>query len=44
MSEQPKPEMVAPPEKTEKDKEEEVKQIIKWVDQIKDESTRNTIP
>ena len=40
MSEQPKPEMVAPPEKTEKDKEEEVKQIIKWVDQIKDESTR----
>ena len=40
MSEQPKPEMVAPPEKNEKDKEEEVKQIIKWVDQIKDESTR----
>ena len=40
MSEQPKPEMVAPPEKTEKEKEEEVKQIIKWVDQIKDESTR----
>ena len=40
MSEQPKPEMVAPSEKTEKDKEEEVKQIIKWVDQIKDESTR----
>ena len=27
-------------EKSEKDKEEEVKQIIKWVDQIKDESTR----
>ena len=40
MSEQPKPEMVAPPEKSEKDKEEEVKQIIKWVDQIKDETTR----
>ena len=40
MSEQPKPEMVDPPEKNEKDKEEEVKQIIKWVDQIKDESTR----
>jgi CCR4-NOT transcription complex subunit 9 len=32
--------MVNPPEKSEKDKEEEVKQIIKWVDQIKDESTR----
>jgi CCR4-NOT transcription complex subunit 9 len=40
MSEQPKPEMANVPEKTEKDKEEEVKQIIKWVDQIKDESTR----
>ena len=40
MSEQQKPEMVDPPEKNEKDKEEEVKQIIKWVDQIKDESTR----
>ena len=40
MSEQPKPEMTNAPEKTEKDKEEEVKQIIKWVDQIKDESTR----
>ena len=40
MSEQPKPEMTNVPEKTEKDKEEEVKQIIKWVDQIKDESTR----
>ena len=40
MTEQPKPEMVNPPEKSEKDKEEEVKQIIKWVDQIKDESTR----
>ena len=40
MSEQPKLEMVTPPEKSEKDKEEEVKQIIKWVDQIKDETTR----
>ena len=40
MSEQQKPEMIDPPEKNEKDKEEEVKQIIKWVDQIKDESTR----
>ena len=40
MTEQPKSEMVSPPEKTEKDKEEEVKQIIKWVDQIKDETTR----
>ena len=40
MTEQPKQEMVNPPEKSEKDKEEEVKQIIKWVDQIKDESTR----
>ena len=40
MSEQPKQEMINVPEKTEKDKEEEVKQIIKWVDQIKDESTR----
>ena len=40
MSEQQKPEVVTPPEKSEKDKEEEVKQIIKWVDQIKDESTR----
>ena len=40
MTEQPKSEMVNPPEKSEKDKEEEVKQIIKWVDQIKDESTR----
>ena len=29
-----------PTEKNEKDKEEEIKQIIKWVDQIKDESTR----
>ena len=40
MSEQQKPEVVTPPEKSEKDKEEEVKHIIKWVDQIKDESTR----
>ena len=40
MSEQTKPEMANVPEKTEKDKDEEVKQIIKWVDQIKDESTR----
>ena len=37
---QQKPEKVNTPEKTEKDKEEEVNQIIKWVDQIKDESTR----
>ena len=41
MSEQqPKTETVNTAEKSEKDKEEEVKQIIKWVDQIKDESTR----
>ena len=41
MSEQqPKIEAANNAEKTEKDKEEEVKQIIKWVDQIKDESTR----
>ena len=41
MSEQqPKADNVNNPEKSEKDKEEEVKQIIKWVDQIKDESTR----
>ncbi len=42
MTEQPKPEIVNnnTSEKVEKDKEEEVKQIIKWVDQIKDESTR----
>ena len=40
MSEQTKPEMANVQEKTEKDKDEEVKQIIKWVDQIKDESTR----
>ena len=37
---QQKPEMVITPEKKEKDKEEEVNQIIKWVDQIKDENTR----
>ncbi len=41
MSEQqPKADNVNNQEKSEKDKEEEVKQIIKWVDQIKDESTR----
>ena len=40
MTEQPKPEMSNIQEKTEKDKDEEVNQIIKWVDQIKDESTR----
>ena len=42
MTEQTKPEIINNnnPEKTEKDKDEEVKQIIKWVDQIKDESTR----
>ena len=42
MTEQAKPEIINNnnPEKTEKDKDEEVKQIIKWVDQIKDESTR----
>ena len=40
MSEQQKPEVINTPEKTEKDKDEEVKKIIKWVDQIKDESTR----
>ncbi len=41
MTEQP-PKVEKPPttEKTEKEKEEEVKQIIKWVEQIKDESTR----
>ena len=37
---QPKADNVNNQEKSEKDKEEEVKQIIKWVDQIKDESTR----
>jgi len=36
----PKIEKPATTEKTEKEKEEEVKQIIKWVEQIKDESTR----
>ena len=42
MTEQTKPEMVNnnPAEKVDKDKDEEVKQIIKWVDQIKDETTR----
>ena len=40
MSEQQKPETLNPTEKVEKEKEEEVKQIINWVDQIKDESTR----
>ena len=40
MTEQPKAEIPNIQEKTEKDKDEEVKQIIKWVDQIKDESTR----
>ena len=40
MSEQQKPETLSPTEKVEKEKEEEVKQIINWVDQIKDESTR----
>ena len=38
MTEQPKTEIPNIQEKT--DKDEEVKQIIKWVDQIKDESTR----
>ena len=41
MSEQLKPETVTTQEKTEKEKEDEVNQIIKWVDQIKDESTRD---
>ena len=40
MTEQQKPETQNPKEKSEKDKEEEVNQIVKWVDQIKDESTR----
>ena len=40
MAEQQKPEAQNPQEKTEKEKEEEVNQIVKWVDQIKDESTR----
>ena len=40
MTEQPKAEIPNIQEKTDKDKDEEVKQIIKWVDQIKDESTR----
>ena len=40
MAEQQKPEAQNPQEKTEKDKVEEVNQIVKWVDQIKDESTR----
>ena len=37
---QPKLEKPTTTEKAEKEKEEEVKQIIKWVEQIKDESTR----
>ena len=40
MTEPQKIENINQNEKTEKDKEEEVKQIIKWVEQIKDESTR----
>ena len=40
MTEQQKPEAQNPQEKIEKDKNEEVNQIVKWVDQIKDESTR----
>ena len=40
MTEQQKQEVQNPQEKTEKDKDEEVNQIVKWVDQIKDESTR----
>ncbi len=40
MTEQQKVENAAPPEKTQKDKDEEVKQIVKWVEQIRDESTR----
>ena len=40
MAEQQRPEAQNPQEKTEKDKVEEVNQIVKWVDQIKDESTR----
>ena len=40
MTEQQKQEVQNPQEKTEKDKDEEVSQIVKWVDQIKDESTR----
>ena len=37
---QPKLDKPTTTEKAEKEKEEEVKQIIKWVEQIKDESTR----
>ena len=40
MTEQQKSEAQNPQEKKEKDKNEEVNQIVKWVDQIKDESTR----
>ena len=40
MTEQQKVENAAPPEKSQKEKEEEVKQIVKWVEQIRDESTR----
>jgi len=40
MTEQQKSEAQNPQEKIEKDKNEEVNQIVKWVDQIKDESTR----
>ena len=40
MSEQHNSEKINGPEKTEKDKEEELNKIINWVDQIKDESTR----
>ena len=40
MTEQQKVENATPPEKTQKDKDEEVKQIVKWVEQIRDESTR----
>ena len=40
MTEQQKPEAQNPQEKIEKNKDEEVNQIVKWVDQIKDESTR----
>ena len=40
MSEQHNSEKINESEKTEKDKEEELNKIINWVDQIKDESTR----
>ena len=44
MSEQqPKTEILNTAKKSEKDKEEEVKQIIKWVNHIKAESTREKL-